>query len=180
MRFEYIRQRIQIVLQEGAGCHMHQQLRQHAHFGIADAPHDVPRRQLVRMLQAGCLHQFHERMDDTLVYCAWFAGGLRIVDIADPTAPQEVGHYIPEPLHGQAGPVLTAIQHQASSVAFTCIVAGQIGVAMACRSERRSAFGELLRQGWRTNPLLWFGVAVEVEDRGVDRAGEAIVAHPHD
>ena len=49
-------------------------------------------------------HQFHERMDDTLVYCAWFAGGLRIVDIADPTAPQEVGHYIPEPLHGQAGP----------------------------------------------------------------------------
>jgi Ca2+-transporting ATPase len=65
-------------------------------------------------------------------------------------------------LHGQAGPVLTAIQHQASSVAFTCIVAGQIGVAMACRSERRSAFGELLRQGWRTNPLLWFGVAVEV------------------
>jgi hypothetical protein len=49
-------------------------------------------------------HQFHERMDDTLVYCAWFAGGLRIVDIADPTAPQEVGYYIPEPAPGQAGP----------------------------------------------------------------------------
>ena len=49
-------------------------------------------------------HQFHERMDDTLVYCAWFAGGLRIVDIADPAAPQEVGHYITEPLHGQPGP----------------------------------------------------------------------------
>jgi Ca2+-transporting ATPase len=65
-------------------------------------------------------------------------------------------------LHGQAGPVLAAIQHQASSVAFTCIVAGQIGVAMACRSERRSAFVTLVRQGWRTNPLLWFGVAVEV------------------
>nr|WP_199289132.1 cation-transporting P-type ATPase [Cyanobium sp. FACHB-13342] len=65
-------------------------------------------------------------------------------------------------LHGQAGPVLTAIQHQASSVAFTCIVAGQIGVALACRSERRSAFVALVRQGWRTNPLLWFGVAVEV------------------
>jgi magnesium-transporting ATPase (P-type) len=65
-------------------------------------------------------------------------------------------------LHGQAGPVLTAIQHQASSVAFTCIVAGQIGVALACRSDRRSAFVALVRQGWRTNPLLWFGVAVEV------------------
>jgi hypothetical protein len=49
-------------------------------------------------------HQFHERMTDTLVYCTWFAGGLRIVDIADPTAPQEVGHYIPEPASGQAGP----------------------------------------------------------------------------
>jgi Ca2+-transporting ATPase len=65
-------------------------------------------------------------------------------------------------LHGQAVPGLTAIQHQASSVAFTCIVAGQIGVAMACRTDRRSAFGELLRQGWRTNPLLWFGVGMEV------------------
>ncbi len=49
-------------------------------------------------------HQFHERIDDTLVYCTWFAGGLRIVDIADPSAPQEVGHYIPEPAPGQAGP----------------------------------------------------------------------------
>ncbi len=49
-------------------------------------------------------HQFRERMDDTLVYCAWFAGGLRIIDIADPTAPQEVGHFIPEPARGQPGP----------------------------------------------------------------------------
>jgi len=49
-------------------------------------------------------HQFHERMDDTLVYCTWFAGGLRIVDIADPLAPQEVGYYIPEPAPGQPGP----------------------------------------------------------------------------
>jgi hypothetical protein len=50
-------------------------------------------------------HQFHERMDgDTLVYCTWFAGGLRIVDVADPTAPQEVGFYIPEPAKEQAGP----------------------------------------------------------------------------
>jgi sugar lactone lactonase YvrE len=41
---------------------------------------------------------------DTLVYCAWFAGGLRIVDIADPSAPQEVGYYIPEPAPGKAAP----------------------------------------------------------------------------
>ncbi len=49
-------------------------------------------------------HQFHERMDGTLVYCTWFAGGLRIVDIADPSAPQEVGFFIPEPAPGQPGP----------------------------------------------------------------------------
>jgi hypothetical protein len=50
-------------------------------------------------------HQFRERMDDTLVYCTWFAGGLRIVDIADPSAPMEVGFFIPEPRHGQPGPL---------------------------------------------------------------------------
>jgi hypothetical protein len=51
-------------------------------------------------------HQFQEHMKggDTLVYCAWFAGGLRIVDIADPSAPREVGHYIPEPAPGKACP----------------------------------------------------------------------------
>ncbi|HZM47582.1 MAG TPA: hypothetical protein VFC14_22390 [Burkholderiales bacterium] len=51
-------------------------------------------------------HQFQEHMKggDTLVYCAWFAGGLRIVDIADPSSPREVGHYIPEPAAGKACP----------------------------------------------------------------------------
>lgn len=49
-------------------------------------------------------HQFQEHMKDTLVYCAWFAGGLRIVDIADPSAPREVGHFIPQPAAGKAAP----------------------------------------------------------------------------
>ena len=51
-------------------------------------------------------HQFQEHMKggDTLVYCAWFAGGLRIVDVADPMAPQEVGWFIPEPAAGKAAP----------------------------------------------------------------------------
>jgi hypothetical protein len=49
-------------------------------------------------------HQFQEHMEGTLVYCAWFAGGLRIVDIADPAAPQEVGHFIPEPAAGKVAP----------------------------------------------------------------------------
>jgi len=49
-------------------------------------------------------HQFQEFMQDTLVYCAWFAGGLRVVDVADPTAPEEVGYYIPQPALGKAAP----------------------------------------------------------------------------
>jgi hypothetical protein len=49
-------------------------------------------------------HQFQEHMEGTLLYCAWFAGGLRIVDIADPQAPQEVGYFIPEPAPGKAAP----------------------------------------------------------------------------
>ncbi len=51
-------------------------------------------------------HQYFERMKNgTLVYCTWFAGGLRIVDLADPSAPEEVGYYIPEPARGNAGPM---------------------------------------------------------------------------
>jgi hypothetical protein len=36
-------------------------------------------------------HQCHERMRDSLVYVAWFRGGLRVVDIANPSVPEEVG-----------------------------------------------------------------------------------------
>ena len=50
------------------------------------------------------MHQFQEHIDESLVYCAWFAGGLRIVDIADPEAPLEAGYYIPEPPDGESSP----------------------------------------------------------------------------
>jgi len=50
-------------------------------------------------------HQFLERMrKETLVYCTWFAGGLRIVDLAQPDAPREAAYFIPEPARGRAGP----------------------------------------------------------------------------
>ena len=49
-------------------------------------------------------HQFREKMDGTLVYATWFAGGLRVVDLADPFNPNEVAHFIPEPLAGEACP----------------------------------------------------------------------------
>lgn len=49
-------------------------------------------------------HQFHERMTGTLVHAVWFSAGLRIVDIADPMAPREVGSFIPEPVGGRSAP----------------------------------------------------------------------------
>jgi len=49
-------------------------------------------------------HQFREKLDDTLVYLTWFSGGLRIVDLKDPTRPEEIAHYIPEPRAGFPSP----------------------------------------------------------------------------
>jgi hypothetical protein len=49
-------------------------------------------------------HQFCERMSGTIVHAVWFGGGLRIVDVADPMSPREVGHFIPEPVQGRSAP----------------------------------------------------------------------------
>jgi hypothetical protein len=47
----------------------------------------------------GC-HQPSEVFRGTILPCAWFAMGLRIVDFADPFAPKEVAHYVPDPAPG--------------------------------------------------------------------------------
>jgi hypothetical protein len=47
----------------------------------------------------GC-HQPSERVRGTVVPFAWFAQGLRLVDVSDPFAPKEVGHYLPDPAPG--------------------------------------------------------------------------------
>lgn len=49
-------------------------------------------------------HQFAERMHGSLVYCAWFSGGLRVVDVADPRAPREIASFIPEPRGSRPSP----------------------------------------------------------------------------
>jgi hypothetical protein len=49
-------------------------------------------------------HQFQERIKGERLYCAWFGGGLRMIDINDPTAPKEIGWFIPEPAAGQTSP----------------------------------------------------------------------------
>jgi hypothetical protein len=49
-------------------------------------------------------HQFHERMTGTLIHAVWFGAGLRVIDIADPFAPHEVGCFVPEPVAGHKAP----------------------------------------------------------------------------
>lgn len=49
-------------------------------------------------------HQFQEHIDGTLIFAAWFSGGLRVVDIKDPEAPEEVGWFIPEPVGDNPSP----------------------------------------------------------------------------
>ena len=63
----------------------------------------------------------------------------------------------PDLLHHRATPEVLAIQHQAATVAFCLIVAGQMGALLACRSDRRP-FWELLPI---PNPLLWLGFLSE-------------------
>lgn len=41
-------------------------------------------------------HQYREKLDGTLVYCTWFAGGLRVLDLADPLTPKEVAYFMPD------------------------------------------------------------------------------------
>lgn len=51
----------------------------------------------------GC-HQPSERVAGTIIPFAWFAQGLRLVDIANPFAPREVGHFMPAPPAGGSRP----------------------------------------------------------------------------
>ena len=49
-------------------------------------------------------HQFQEKQVGSLVFAAWFSGGVRVIDLADPQKPREIAHYIPEPFPGHAAP----------------------------------------------------------------------------
>ena len=49
-------------------------------------------------------HQYCERMTGTIVHAVWFGGGLRIIDVADPLVPRELGWFIPEPAGGRPAP----------------------------------------------------------------------------
>lgn len=49
-------------------------------------------------------HQFQERGVGSLVFATWFAGGVRVIDIAEPEVPRETAFFIPEPRPGHKAP----------------------------------------------------------------------------
>lgn len=49
-------------------------------------------------------HQFQEVIHGTTIFCAWFAGGLRAIDLSNPADPTEIGHFIPTPTGGHPAP----------------------------------------------------------------------------
>ena len=63
-------------------------------------------------------HQFAERMHGSLVYCAWFSGGLRVVDVADPRAPREIASFIPEPRGGRPSPQSNDVEIDARGLVY--------------------------------------------------------------
>jgi hypothetical protein len=46
------------------------------------------------------IHQPSEVITGTEIPCAWFAYGLRVVDVANPHAPREVASFVPDPAQG--------------------------------------------------------------------------------
>lgn len=63
-------------------------------------------------------HQFQEHVEGTLVCCTWFSGGLRVVDIRDPSSPEEVAWFIPEPCGGLPSPQTNDVEVDARGLVY--------------------------------------------------------------
>lgn len=65
-----------------------------------------------------------------LLFISWHAGGLRVVDISDPSAPTQAGAFIPEPVPAvaQEDPALTAGQDKVAFWSFPIIRDGVVHV----------------------------------------------------
>jgi magnesium-transporting ATPase (P-type) len=79
----------------------------------------------------------------------WRHAGVGLAQLQQ-WAPQIMAHTAPA--------AIQALQVQASSAAFATIVFCQVGVLLACRSERRSVW----RMIGEPNPLLWLGILSEL------------------
>jgi hypothetical protein len=49
-------------------------------------------------------HQFQEVIHGNTIFCAWFSGGLRAIDLSNPADPTEIGVFMPAPTGGHPCP----------------------------------------------------------------------------
>ncbi len=64
-------------------------------------------------------HQPWERIrEDNIVFVAWFAGGIRAVDISNPYAPREAGYYVPPPARANGVPQTNDVFVDARGLVF--------------------------------------------------------------
>jgi hypothetical protein len=64
-------------------------------------------------------HQLREIVDrDCMLYVTWFAAGLRMIDISDPTKPKERGYFIPQPAAGRDVPWTNDIAKDSRGLLF--------------------------------------------------------------
>ncbi len=82
-------------------------------------------------------------------FLVWWSAGYSLADLQQLT---------PKILTDTADPTVTTIYRQATTMTLAAIVACQIGNLFACRSEWASAW----QRNWRSNPLLWLGIGVEI------------------
>ncbi len=107
-------------------------------------PRDQPLLDRPLMLRAYLVLGFTEAVCSMAAYLlTWRAGGVGWA---------ELRALAPALLQGSATPLQLQMQHQASAVAFTVIVFGQLGVLLACRRGTTRSFSRL-------NPLLLPSVA---------------------
>ncbi len=66
--------------------------------------HVPPDRLAVSGRRFGAHQPWEHVREDNVVFLAWFAGGVRAVDISNPYAPKDVGHYVPPTPEGQPVP----------------------------------------------------------------------------
>ncbi|HKX19976.1 MAG TPA: hypothetical protein VJT33_18385 [bacterium] len=57
---------------------------------------------VVRGRRFGAHQPWEHVRPDSIVFLAWFSGGVRAVDVSDPYLPREVGHYVPPAPDGES------------------------------------------------------------------------------
>ena len=124
-------------------------------------------------------------MTGTLVHAVWFGAGLRIIDVADPMAPREVGYFIPEPVGGRAAPQSNDVMLDARGLIY--IVDRHVGFDMLEFSGTRELFpAPIKRRGIGAERLARLRVeikhvpaAIELELRAAGRARSAADGRAH-